>query len=448
MMRVIDNHRAELSPIPVDWVHTRMKAAVRKYQNKKNEDESTTVLSLTKSGLKIKTDLSFGKSTESYIGHQIVNKGQFVFTPRDFDATPILCGVSDYNGCISNLYIVFDVAESVYPKYLEYYLYGLKYGFNYFQKLSFGMRYSFNHKQFEHIPLIYPNYEVQKEIADFLDRETDHIEQLIEKKQRLIVVLQEKQASLINNIVRNGMLPNTIMKKINFSGINLIPECWDVKKLRHLGGLQNGISESAEYFGEGYPFVSYGDVYNHFTLPENVSGLAKSSDNDRRRYSVLAGDVFFTRTSEVAEEIGISSVCLETVDNATFSGFLIRFRPNAKTLLPNFSKYYFRSDIPRLFFVKEMNLVTRVSLSQGLLKSLPVIIPPIEEQEKISHYLDMKTAKINLLIKNIEHSINRLKEFRSSLITEAVTGQLDIELWKKRGSTDERLDNIEESMRT
>ncbi|HAU1091254.1 TPA: hypothetical protein F8V12_00690 [Legionella pneumophila] len=339
MMRVIDNHRAELSPIPAGWVHTRMKAAVRKYQNKKNEDENPIVLSLTKTGIKIKTDLSFGKSTESYIGHQIVNKGQFVFTPRDFDATPILCGVSEYNGCISNLYIVFDVAENLCPKYLEYYFYGLKYGFNYFEKLSFGMRYSFNHKQFEHIPLVYPNYEVQKEIADFLDYETDRIDQLIEKKQRLIVVLQEKQANLINHIVRQGIQSNITMKRIDFPGIELIPERWEVKKLRYLGSFQNGVSEGAEYFGEGYPFVGYGDVYNHFALPANVNGLAKSSDIDRKRYSVLAGDVFFTRTSEVAEEIGISSVCLETIDNATFSGFLIRFRPSAKTFLPNFSKY-------------------------------------------------------------------------------------------------------------
>ncbi|HAU1091258.1 TPA: hypothetical protein F8V12_00710 [Legionella pneumophila] len=119
-----------------------------------------------------------------------------------------------------------------------------------------------------------------------------------------------------------------------------------------------------------------------------------------------------------------------------------------KSWLKNFRDVaYFRSDIPRLFFVKEMNLVTRVSLSQGLLKSLPVIIPPIEEQEEISYYLDTKIEKINLLIKNVEHSINQLKEFRIALITEAVTGQLDINSWNKRGSTDESIDNIEEAMR-
>ncbi|HFQ7240093.1 TPA: restriction endonuclease subunit S [Legionella pneumophila] len=309
------------------------------------------------------------------------------------------------------------------------------------------MQASFRVEDLSRYYIAIPPFHTQQEIADFLDRETDRINQLIEKKQKLIEVLQEKQANLINHAVRQGINPNLTMKRIHFPGIELIPECWEVKKLRHLGSLQNGVSEGAEYFGEGYPFVGYGDVYNHFALPTNVSGLAKSSDIDRKRYSVLAGDVFFTRTSEVAEEIGISSACLETIDNATFSGFLIRFRPNGKTLLPNFSKYYFRSDIPRIFFVKEMNLVTRVSLSQGLLKSLPVIIPPIEEQEEISHFLDMKTAQINVLSKNVEHSINQLKEFRISLITEAVTGQLDIASWKKRGSTDERLDNIEEAMR-
>lgn len=445
MIRVIDNHRTELSPIPAGWSHARMKVAIKKYQSKKNQDENSTVLSLTKTGLRIKTDLSFGKSTESYVGHQIVNKGQFVFTPRDFDATPILCGVSDYDGCISNLYIVFDVSDKIYPKYLEYYFYGLKYGFNYFEKLSFGMRYSFNKTQFEHIPLIYPDYSEQKKIADFLGRETARIDELIERKAKLIGVLEEKRSFILNKTVREG-ISTCSMDEPNFFWLSKVPSHWRIERLRHIGAFQNGISEGADYFGSGFPFVGYGDVYRNSSLPQALSGLAKSSLDDQKRYSVERGDIFFTRTSEVAEEIGFSSVCLETIEKATFSGFLIRFRPDRNVLLPEYSKYYFRSDIPRFFFVKEMNLVTRVSLGQNLLKNLPILLPPLDEQKSLALYLDEWTERIDKIILKEKLSIKKLKEMKSSLITATVTGQLDIQAWRKRGQADRCLGHIEEEI--
>ncbi len=444
-MRVVDNHRAELSPIPFGWTHARMKAAVKRYQANKNKDENPTVLSLTKKGIKVKTDLSFGKSTESYIGHQIVSKGQFVFTPRDFDATPILCGVSEYDGCISNLYIVFDIQGTLLPKYLEYYFYGLKYGFNYFEKLSFGMRYSFNKQQFEHIPLIYPDIEKQEEISNFLDIETSRIDQLIEKKNKLINAIEEKRSHIIDRTIREG-ISEAEMKTPDLFWLNKFPKHWKLKRLRHIGTLQNGISQGAEYFGSGYPFIGYGDVYKNPLLPRSLDGLAMSSEDDQRRFSVKRGDVFFTRTSETAEEIGISSVCTETIEKATFSGFLIRFRPDKNILYPEYSKYYFRSDIPRLFFVKEMNLVTRVSLGQNLLKNVPVLLPPLNEQKELAEFLDNKTSIIDEIIEKENRSIDKLIEMKSSLITEAVTGQLDIEAWKNRNTVDRRLDKIEEEM--
>ena len=191
---VIDNHRSRFVHVAPGWHQRKMRFAVKSYQTKKNEDENPTVLSLTKSGLKVKTDLAFGKSTENYVGHQIVERGQFVFTPRDFDATPILCGVADTPGCISNLYIVFDVSPAIDSRFLEYYFWGLKHGFEFFEKLSFGMRYSFNRTQFENIPLLHPDLATQRQIADFLDRETARIDLLIQKKQRLVALLGEKHA--------------------------------------------------------------------------------------------------------------------------------------------------------------------------------------------------------------------------------------------------------------
>lgn len=202
--------------------------------------------------------------------------------------------------------------------------------------------------------------------------------------------------------------------------IGEIPEHWKIVRLRFLGNAQNGISKNGDYFGSGYPFITYGDVYNSSTF-QNASGLALSSKEDQKLYSVKKGDIFFTRTSETIDEIGFSSVCLNTIPNATFSGFLIRFRPNNNDLCEKYSSYYFRCSIHRNYFAKNMNIVIRASLGQTLLKSLPVIIPPLPEQEAIVTYLDSKVAKIDEYISIAEKKIAALEELKQTIIAEAVT---------------------------
>ena len=147
---------------------------------------------------------------------------------------------------------------------------------------------------------------------------------------------------------------------------------------------------------------------------------------DRITYSVKKGDIFFTRTSETIDDIGMASTCLQTIPNATFSGFTIRFRQFKEVLLASFSRYQFRSGYSQSFFVKEMNLVTRASLGQDLLKRLHTVIPPLEEQQQIANYLDEKTSKIDILIEKSNKSIELLKEKRTALISAAVTGKIDV----------------------
>ncbi len=272
----------------------------------------------------------------------------------------------------------------------------------------------------------FPTIEEQIQIATFLDRETQKIDCLIEKQQQLIKLLQEKRQAVISHAVTKGLTPNVKMKDSGVEWLGEIPDHWEVKSLRFLGLCQNGINIGAEYFGSGYPFVSYGDVYNNRVLPLVGSGLVQSSELDRERYSVKSGDVFFTRTSETIDEIGFSSACLGDVKNATFAGFLIRFRPTASNISIEFSKHYFGNILLRAFFVKEMNLVTRASLSQDLLKNLPVVIPPISEQLEIGRHLDVKLSKIDMLVKKAKNAIGLIKERRTALISAAVTGKIDV----------------------
>ena len=161
-------------------------------------------------------------------------------------------------------------------------------------------------------------------------------------------------------------------------------------------------------------------------LPASVEGLAKSTLNDQKLYSVNTGDVFFTRTSETVDEIGFASVCFKTIENATFAGFLIRFRPSSDELTKEFSRFYFNSDLMRQYFVREMNLVIRASLSQELLKDLPVVLPSSEEQLIIYEYLEKIGARIDSSISVQLNQITKLKEYKTTLINSAVTGKIRI----------------------
>jgi len=271
-----------------------------------------------------------------------------------------------------------------------------------------------------------PTQSEQDAIANFLNRKASEIERLIEIKEKLVELYEESKTAIINQAVTKGIDPDTEYKNSGIEWFEEIPTHWELKKLRHIGNCQNGISQGADYFGSGYPFVSYSDVYKYEVLPENILGLANSSDSDRINYSVLKGDILFTRTSETVEEIGIASTCMKTIPNAIFSGFLIRVRSYKDILFEGFSKYYFRAKIHRRFFVNEMNLVTRASLSQELLKRMPVLLPPYEEQITIAQHLESETGKIDLLIEKTKKLIELLKEYKTALISEVVTGKIKV----------------------
>lgn len=274
--------------------------------------------------------------------------------------------------------------------------------------------------------IVVPKLQEQSSISSYLDRKTAEIDELINDKKRLIELYEEEKTSVVNQAVTKGLDPNAPMKDSGIEWLGKIPKHWEVKRLRYLGSTLNGLSKSADFFGRGYPFISYSDVYKNEFLPSNFSGLVESTEVERDNLSVKEGDVFFTRTSETIEEIGIASTCTKTIPNAVFAGFLIRFRPISNRLTTNFSKYYFRAQIHRRYFVKEMNLVTRASLSQELLKKLPILLPPISEQFEIAKHLEFEIRAINGKILKTKKLIDLLTEYRTALISEVVTGKTKV----------------------
>jgi type I restriction enzyme S subunit len=221
------------------------------------------------------------------------------------------------------------------------------------------------------------------------------------------------------------MIKCDIYKPSGIDWLGDIPNDWEFKRLKDFGSFQNGVSKGKEYFGFGCPFVSYGNVYNNTISIDKIDKLANSNKEEQKLYSVREGDVFFTRTSETIDEIGIASTCQSTIETATFSGFVIRFRQNGKVLSKEFSNYFFKANSNRLFLSNEINIVTRASLSQGVLGNLPVLIPSKKEQATIANYLDTKVQALDKKISLLTQKANYYKEYRKSIINETVCKGLD-----------------------
>jgi type I restriction enzyme, S subunit len=416
-----------LDEVPASW---GLLANKHIFQLKKNlvgkRSNEYDLLSLTLKGI-IKRDMENpeGKFPAEFDTYQEVKLGDFVFCLFDVEETPRTVGLSDFDGMITGAYTVFEPSEKFDNKFLYYFYLNLDVKKR-LKPLYKGLRNTIPKDAFMSFKTFVPPVNEQTAIANHLNVKSAQIDEAIAIKEKQIVLLEKRKQIIIQKAVTQGLNSNIPMKGSGVDWIRNIPEHWEVKKLRYLGRTQNGISAGAEYFGEGYPFVSYGDVYKNRQLPDVVDGLAKSSASDQTLYSVQSGDIFFTRTSETIDEIGFASICLRTIEEATFAGFLIRFRPTSKKLTKEFSKYYFNSAKMREYFVKEMNLVIRASLSQELLKNLFVVLPPVDEQLEIFEYLEGMSEKIDSSIDVQNKQIDKLKEYKTTLINSAVTGKIKV----------------------
>lgn len=316
----------------------------------------------------------------------------------------------------------FEPKSGINSKYLFYYFMSPNYEEDFNMRIT-GLIGGVSISELSNMLIIVPPLSEQQAIADYLDEKCSIIDEIIAESKASIDEYKELKQSVIFEAVTKGLDKTAEVKDSGYDFIGCIPDKWEMCKVRHLGTAQNGISIGGDAFGSGYPFVSYGDVYKNYSLPKTVDKLVQSSEEDRKRYSVEKGDWFFTRTSETIDEVGFSCVCEETIPDAVFAGFLIRVRPFNNRIYTGFAKYYFRSKHLRAFFVKEMNLVTRASLSQGLLKDTPVVVPPYDEQIEIANYLEDRCATIDGIIKDKESLIQDLEAYKKSLIYEVVTGK-------------------------
>lgn len=412
--------------IPKNWAIKPVYTCLNEINQKNSPIMTTNILSLTnKDGVIPYSERGNqgNKSKENFEDYKVVYPNTIVANSMNILIGSV--GLSKYEGCVSPVYYVYEAKSCADVRYMNY-LFQMELFQQKLRQFANGIleiRLRVSSHDILHQKVAVPNYVEQQAIADYLDEKCSKIDEIIAEAKASIDEYKELKQSVIFEAVTKGLDKTAEVKDSGYDFIGCIPDKWEMCKVRHLGTAQNGISIGGDAFGSGYPFVSYGDVYKNYSLPKTVDKLVQSSEEDRKRYSVEKGDWFFTRTSETIDEVGFSCVCEETIPDAVFAGFLIRVRPFNNRIYTGFAKYYFRSKHLRAFFVKEMNLVTRASLSQGLLKDTPVVVPPYDEQIEIANYLEDRCATIDGIIKDKESLITDLEAYKKSLIYEVVTGK-------------------------
>ena len=276
---------------------------------------------------------------------------------------------------------------------------------------------------FRRLRLPLPDIKEQLLISSFLDRETFRIDTLISEKERLISLLQEYRQALISQAVTKGLDPNVKMKDSGVEWLGEVPEHWGFSSLNRIAErVVVGIAEAAThaYAEHGVPILRSTNIRACGEIGGEILRIDPKFAEDRGSKLIKAGDLVTVRTGNA----GITAVVPPYLDECQcFTMLITTLRANS-----NSSYYcnYMNSFSARYYFNIEGWGTAQVNISVPILKALPVPIPPLEEQTAITAFLDRETTRIDTLISEARKFIDLLKEYRSSLITAAVTGKIDV----------------------
>jgi type I restriction enzyme S subunit len=273
-----------------------------------------------------------------------------------------------------------------------------------------------------------PAFDEQELLSNFLDFKTAQIDDLIAKKEWIIELLKEERIAIINQAVTKGLNPKAEMKDSGIKWLGKMPKHWEVKKLKFNAFVQfsnvNKKSEDGEIL---IRLCNYVDVYyNDFITPDLEFMEATASSEEIKKFHLKVGDVLLTKDSEEWNDIAIPAYMTFEAPDLICGYHLAQVRPQEKLILGKYLFWLLSADCINYQFRIEASGVTRYGLSNYALNNSMCLIPPKKEQEAIATLLDKKTAQLDEQVTRAQKSIELLKEYRTSLISEAVTGKIDV----------------------
>ena len=283
---------------------------------------------------------------------------------------------------------------------------------------SFGTQQNIGMGVIQNLAVPLPSLTEQQAIADFLDCETARLDALVAKKKKLIERLKEKRIALISRTVTRGLNPKSKLKSSGYDWLGDVPEHWEVRKFSREVAIAEGQVDP-----EKEPYASM-----LLIGPEHVESgtgrlLQRATAADQAaesgKYFGRKGDVIYSKIRPALRKLVIAPAdCLCSADM-----YPLRAR---KRLDNRFIAWFFLSEEFSGWSVLESDRVAMPKINRDTLNELRMPVPPLPEQAAIAEFLERETAKLDALVAKVETAVERLQEYRTALITAAVTGKIDV----------------------
>ncbi|GAO31177.1 type I restriction-modification system, specificity subunit S [Geofilum rubicundum JCM 15548] len=413
-----------LGEIPEHWECTKMKHLFQDVSIKKKANAE--LLSVTQDqGVVPRTwvENRMVMPSGALESFKYINKGDFAISLRSFEGGLEYC---HHDGIISPAYTVLKAKRNFESQFYKY----LFKSFSFISELQTsvvgirqGKNISFEELSYSYLPI--PPLPEQTAIAAFLDCKTALIDQAVGIKQKQIELLKERRKILIHKAVTRGLNPNVKMKDSGVEWIGEIPEHWELLFMNYA---INAIADVDHYMPptieNGVPYVMTGDL-KEFASDIDFDGCKKVSRRDyynlSKKIKSSIGDVILARYAT----IGTASYV--NIDlNFIVSYSCVTIKPNPSKLLGLYLFYYFKSDAFVTDIKNQVNTNTQGNVGIGNLKKVKLVIPPINEQYEIVKHIETSTTKIATTISLKEQEIEKLKEYKATLINSAVTGKIKV----------------------
>lgn len=271
------------------------------------------------------------------------------------------------------------------------------------------------------IPL--PSINEQKKIGDFLDRETKKVDQLIGRKEELISLINEKRTAIITGAVTQGLDSDIETIDSNIPGIGEVPENWELIPLKYSSrDIAVGIVQkpSQYYVDDGVPALRSLNVNENEIVEDEFVYISEKDNKKLKSTQLHAGDLVSVRSGDP----GTTAVVPEELDGVNCIDLIIIREPDG--YIPEFLSFLMNSEASTSQIEAGTEGTAQQHFNVGEVKQLFFPKPELEEQREILNWLTPRLEELDELEEKVKEGIERLKEYRTALITEAVTGQIDV----------------------
>ena len=401
--------------IPNKYIFKLRKNVVGKRSNEYD------LLSLSLKGV-IKRDMENpeGKFPAEFDTYQEVKEGDFIFCLFDVEETPRTVGLSSYRGMITGAYTIFET-NNVDKKFIYYFYLNLD-SDKRLKPLYKGLRNTISKETFFSFNTFIPPLSEQQKIAQFLDDKTAKIDQAVDLAEKQIALLKEHKQILIQNAVTRGLNPDVPLKDSGVEWIGQVPEHWEVKQLKFEAHITLGKMLCTEYKC-GFHLKPYLKSKNIQWLNVDTSSIDEMyfSSYELALYKLEKGDLILSEGGEVGKTCMWNNELDECyIQNSAHKVRLYK-KNNNKYFL-----YLFFSCGHLGVFDSIVNRVSIAHLTKDKLENMKFIFPTLAEQTAIADYLDKQTVKIDQAIALKTAHIEKLKEYKSVLINDVVTGKVRV----------------------